>query len=72
MPDLSGFSDDQLVSVLRTDDADAFTEIYARYWKLLFYVAAKRLDSYQEAEEAVQNIFTDIWCRRVTLFKEKE
>jgi hypothetical protein len=39
MPDPSTDTDDQLVVLLQAGDAEAFTEIYARYWKLLFYIA---------------------------------
>lgn len=67
MPEPSEFADDQLVTMLRAGNEDAFTEIYARYWKLLFYIAGKRLNNHVEAEETVQNIFTDLWARRSTL-----
>jgi RNA polymerase sigma-70 factor (family 1) len=67
MPDISTNTDDQLVILLQAGDADAFTEIYARYWKLLFYIAEKRLNNYTEAEETVQNIFTDLWARRMMI-----
>lgn len=60
-------TDDQLVVLLQAGDAEAFTEIYARYWKLLFYIACKRLNNYTEAEETVQNVFTDLWARKTTL-----
>jgi RNA polymerase sigma-70 factor (family 1) len=66
MPQLSAYADDKLVLLLQAGDADAFTELYVRYWKLLFYIAAKRLRNYAEAEEAVQNIYTDLWTRRKT------
>lgn len=63
--------DDQLVSRLREGDEDAFTDIYSRYWKLLFYVAGKRLNNHTQAEEAVQNVFTDLWARRATIAIKK-
>lgn len=63
--------DDHLVSRLREGDEDAFTEIYSRYWKLMFYVAGKRLSSYTQAEEAVQNVFTDLWARRSSIAIKK-
>jgi RNA polymerase sigma-70 factor (family 1) len=61
------YGDDQLADLLRSGNEDAFTEIYARYWKLLFYIAAKRLRNHSEAEEAVQNIFTDLWARKASI-----
>lgn len=67
MPVLSEAPDTELLTLLKDSDTDAFTEIYARYWKLLYYVALKRLNNTTEAEEAVQNIFMDLWERRDTV-----
>ena len=67
MPVLSEVPDTELVTLLKNNDADAFTELYARYWKLLYYVAFKRLNNNDEAEETVQNIFMDLWERRATI-----
>jgi len=64
---VTNIDDEQLVHLLSAGDVEAFNEIYARYWKLLFYIAGKRLNNYSEAEEAVQNIFADLWARRSTL-----
>ncbi|NLR67847.1 sigma-70 family RNA polymerase sigma factor [Chitinophaga varians] len=59
--------DIQLLHQLREGDEHAFTTIYKRYWKLLFSVAANKLDNLEEAEELVQDIFSDLWDRRETL-----
>jgi RNA polymerase sigma-70 factor (ECF subfamily) len=56
--------DKQLLDLLKTGDEGAFTELYHRYWKLLFAVAANKLQSASEAQEVVQDIFLDIWNRR--------
>ena len=66
MPHSSSNTDEDLFRNVREGNMDAFTELYLRYWKLLFYIAAKRL-GYTEAEESVQNIFTDFWERRETI-----
>lgn len=42
----------------------AFTQIYRQYWKLLFSVAANKLNNLAEAEEVVQDVFADLWKRR--------
>jgi RNA polymerase sigma-70 factor (family 1) len=42
----------------------AFTEIYHQYWKLLFSVAANKLNNLADAEEVVQEVFADLWKRR--------
>lgn len=67
MPVLSNVTDTELLTMLKKGDQDAFTEIYARYWKLLYYVAFKRLNTNEDAEETVQNIFMDLWARRETV-----
>jgi len=57
-------TDERLLALLRNSDETAFTELYNRYWKLLFSIAANKLGSLVDAEEIVQEIFTDIWKRR--------
>lgn len=63
--DYSLLSDVLLVKLLRTDDKEAFQEIYKRYWHVLFVVARRKLYSQEAAEEVVQDLFTTIWSRRV-------
>lgn len=45
----------------------AFTQLYDRYWKRLFVVAANKLNNLSVAEELVQDIFSDLWTRRASL-----
>lgn len=59
--------DVELMSLLIKSDECAFTEIYNRYWKKLFSMAARRLDKLEDAEEVVQDIFTALWNRRMSL-----
>lgn len=61
------YDDDHLLSLMRTGDAEAFTALYRRYWKPLFFKAAKKLDDLAAAEEIVQDIFLDLWRRRTSL-----
>ena len=56
-----------LLRCLQAGQEAAFTEIYNRYWKKLFYVAAQKLQNLSEAEEVVQDIFLDLWKRREAL-----
>lgn len=60
----STFTDEELITLLKDADHAAFTEIYQRYWKKLFYIAGKKLGNLDEAEEVVQNIFMSLWNRR--------
>jgi len=64
---MQNFDDDTLVRYLRKGSDAAFTEIYNRYWKKLFSVAANKLNyDLKLAEELVQDIFLDVWQRRET------
>ncbi len=60
-------ADDDLIKLLKGDDERAFAELYNRYWKKLFVMAANRLVRLEDAEEVVQDIFTALWHRRHTL-----
>jgi len=60
-------NDAELIQPLRQGEEGAFTEIYNRYWKVLFNVAANKTNSLAEAEELVQDLFLDIWRRRTTI-----
>lgn len=54
----------ELLRKLAQGDEAAFTSIYYQYWKLLFSVAANKLDNFADAEEVVQEVFADLWKRR--------
>lgn len=57
-------TDMELADLLRTGDETAFKVIYKKYWSKLLVVAGRRLDNIDEAEEAVQDIFLNLWKRR--------
>lgn len=60
-------TDHELLGLLQASDHGAFNKIYNRYWDKLFYIAAKKLQEYQEAESIVQDVFVDLWRRRERL-----
>jgi RNA polymerase sigma-70 factor (ECF subfamily) len=64
MDDYSAYTDQQLADLLRLGDEAAFKIIYDKYWPKLYFVAAKRLNDNQEAEEVVQDIFLNLWKKR--------
>jgi len=51
------YKDSELIQLLRQGEEGAFTEIYNRYWKVLFNVASNKTNSLAEAEELVQDLF---------------
>lgn len=56
--------DEQLFGLLKEDSEQAFTVLYNRYWEKLLEVAFYKLQSQEDAEEAVQQVFTQIWAHR--------
>lgn len=60
-------TDEYLFSLVQNDDEKAFTELYERYWKKLLVRANLLLDSQEEAEEIVHDIFVSLWRKRATL-----
>lgn len=58
------YSDPELIDLLKSDDKSAFTEIYNRYWKLLFKTALNILQDFATAQDITQNIFISLWERR--------
>lgn len=67
MTNYAEYTDSDLINILTQGGHAAFTEIYRRYWKRLFYIAAKKLHDPAEAEEIVQQIFVSLWNRREKL-----
>jgi RNA polymerase sigma-70 factor (family 1) len=64
MNSFSTFTDNELYLLLARDNEEAFTILYHRYWKRMLYKAVIKLQSDTDAEEVVQDAFTDIWKSR--------
>jgi RNA polymerase sigma-70 factor (family 1) len=60
-------SDEELLNRLLSNDQEAFKDIFLRYWYPLFKVANARINSREEAEEIVQDIFLALWRNRNAL-----
>lgn len=56
--------DDILLLHLRMDDEAAFREVYLRYWKKLYSIATRKIQSTVIAEELTQDIFLRLWESR--------
>ncbi|WP_316799746.1 RNA polymerase sigma-70 factor [Pedobacter frigidisoli] len=54
-------TDLQLAALLRNSDHAAFSEIYDRYWAVLYLHARKLLNNDEEARDVVQELFTTLW-----------
>ncbi len=59
--------DEQLLRLLIEDNADAFEELYNRYWYKLFGVAYHKIGMREEAEELVHDVFESLWHKRQQL-----
>ena len=60
----TNYTDQQLLAALAQDSRDAFEAIYDRYWELLYNSAYKRLKDKEACRDIIQDVFTDLWCRR--------
>lgn len=67
MADYSTYHHEQLLALLKQGDQTAFEQLYSRYWKKLFTLAYHKLQSRQDAEDIVHDIFASIWMRRAEL-----
>src|SRR5215213_4481178 len=64
MPGYTTYKDDELMQLLSKSDAQAFTEIYNRYWEKLLAIGYYYLHDKQGAEDIVQEVMTGLWKRR--------
>lgn len=55
------FNDNDLLRLLKLGDEKAYTEIYNRYWAVLFSHARRILQDDEEAMDVVQDVFTAFW-----------
>lgn len=63
MQDFSYYTDPELLQLLKDGDTRAMTEIYDRYWLLLYRHALRMLRSEEEAEDVLQDTFSSLWGR---------
>ncbi|SMC47231.1 RNA polymerase sigma-70 factor [Pedobacter africanus] len=67
MTGYNGYTDQQLITLLKEGDHSAYARLYDRYFQLLFVYAFKRLKNEAEAKDVVQDFFTVLWVKRGTL-----
>jgi RNA polymerase sigma-70 factor (ECF subfamily) len=56
-------SDAELTDLLKSGDHDAFTEIYERYFGVLYLHALKMLNNEDEVEDILHELFTNLWIK---------
>jgi RNA polymerase sigma-70 factor (ECF subfamily) len=67
MKNYSNFSDEDLTALLKARDAEAFSELFKRYNKLLFVHAFRLSGDEEEARDIVQDVFAILWDRRAEI-----
>ncbi len=60
----STISDNELLQLLKESDHAAYTEIYHRYFYLLYTNAYKKLRDEEQAKDIIQDLFATLWFKR--------
>ena len=63
----SGYTDNELVQLLKENDKAAYTELYHRFKGVLYVHAYRMLQNKEEAQDIVQELFTVLWYKRGSL-----
>lgn len=62
------FTDQRLLErLVQAADKAAFTEIYERYWSVMYMHALKMLQEEEDARDAVQDLFVTLWSKAATM-----
>jgi RNA polymerase sigma-70 factor (family 1) len=69
MAGYSTLSDDTLIQLLKESDHRAYTEIYHRYFYLLYVHAFKKLQDENQAKDVLQDVFATLWFKRASDFQ---
>jgi len=64
MASYSKINDNELLQLLRESDHAAYTEIYTRYFYLLYTHAYKKLRDEDQAKDLIQDLFATLWFKR--------
>jgi len=69
MAGYSTLSDNELIQLLKESDHAAYTEIYHRYFYLLYVHAYKKLQDENQAKDVLQDVFATLWFKRASDFQ---
>ena len=62
--DYKNLSDNELIQLLKESDHAAYTEIYHRYFYLLYVHSYKKLRNEYQAKDVIQDVFATLWFKR--------
>ncbi|RAJ02586.1 RNA polymerase sigma-70 factor (ECF subfamily) [Chitinophaga skermanii] len=60
----NSYSDEQLLLLLKDDNVEAFNAIYARYSRPIYLYILSKLDTTDQAQDVLQDVFTSVWEKR--------
>ena len=60
----SFYEDEYLLSLLRQGSQDAFTQIYNKYYSMLYSLSCRYLQDRELAEDVVQQVYLRLWESR--------
>jgi len=58
---IADLNDDALLLMIKSGERSAFSEIYRRYWPILYRHAYRMLRAESESEDVVQDTFVNLW-----------
>lgn len=64
MAESGTYDEKRILELLGTGSEFAFYQIYSKYNKQIYLAALRFLDSKEQAEEIVQEVFLDVWLRK--------
>lgn len=67
MSDFKTLSDNELITLLRDGKETAYTQIYDRYYYLMFVFAYKKIRDKEQAKDFVQELFIRLWDKRESI-----
>ena len=56
-------ADEELLELLKFSDQAAYSELYRRYWAILFRHARRMLGNDEEARDVIQDVFVVLWTK---------
>jgi RNA polymerase sigma-70 factor (ECF subfamily) len=59
--------DEHILNQIKLGDQQAFHRLFDHYWKRLFVYALKALNNPEACEDAIQEVFIDLWERKEQL-----
>lgn len=60
-------SDPELTELIKSGDKLAFTELYKRYWSVIYAHVYKMLRDRDDAQDIVQEVFSNLWLKSSTI-----